>query len=65
VVSPQQSVLEHGKTLMEALLPLCLLQVFHRYLVPESILRMLTQACESGEHLRLVKLLPVALGDAK
>ena len=65
VVSPHQSVLEHGKTLMEALLPLRLLQVFRRYFVPESILRVLTQARESSQHLRLVKLLPVALGDAK
>ena len=65
VVSPHQSVLEYGKTLLKALLPLRLLQVFRRYFVPESILRGLAQTRESSQHLRLVKLLPVALGDAK
>jgi hypothetical protein len=65
VWSPHQSVLEYGKTLLEALLPLRLLEVFRRYFVPESILRVLTQARESSQHLRLAKLLPVALGDAK
>jgi hypothetical protein len=57
--------LERGKTLLEALLPLRLLQVFRRYFVPESILRVLTQARKSGEHLGPVKLLPMALGDAE
>ena len=65
VVSPHQSVLEYGKPLLQALLPLRLRQVFRRYLLPESILRVLTQACDSSQHLRLVKPLPMALGDAK
>jgi hypothetical protein len=47
VGSPYQSVLERGKPLLKALLPLRLLQVFRRHFVPESILRMLTQARES------------------
>jgi hypothetical protein len=65
VGSPYQSVLERGKPLLKALLPLRLLQVFRRYFVPESILRVLTQVRESGAHLGPVKLLPVALGDAE
>ena len=65
VWSPHQSVLEYGKTFLEALLPLRLLQVFRHYLLPESILRVLTQARQSSQHLCLVRLLPMALGEAK
>ena len=65
VMSPHQSVLKYGEPLLKALLPLRLLQVFRCYFLPESILRLLTQARESGQHLGLVKLLPMALGDAK
>jgi hypothetical protein len=57
--------LERGKPLLKVLLPLRLLQVFRRDFVPESILRVLTQACKSGEHLSPVKLLSVALGNAE
>src|SRR5215831_11725003 len=64
-VSPHQSVLDHGKTFLYALLPLRLLKVFRRDFLPESLLRVLTQTCESRQHLRFVKLLPLALGDAK